>query len=104
VSTGAGIGAGFSMYNTRTFGMKLTEVLYADVALYRVISPKDVRWGTSAARNSSATATASSSAGSSRGRAIYLNAAERHKGVLDLLDRMDHCVVDVSSTTPSLLW
>jgi hypothetical protein len=35
---------------------------------------------------------------------IYLNALNWQKGVADLLDRMDHYVVYVSSITESLLW
>lgn len=105
VSIGAGSALGSSTYHTQTFGMKLAEMLGDDVALFKVISPKDVYWDTITAQHFF-----SDGYGElirwvvARPSAIYLNARRWQEGVLDLLDRMDHYVVYVSSTTPSLLW
>jgi hypothetical protein len=85
--------------------MKLADVLGGDVALFKVISPKDVYWDTITAQRFFRDGYGELIRWVvARPSAIYLNARKWQEGVLDLLDRMDHYVVYVSSTTPSLLW
>jgi hypothetical protein len=101
----AGAGVGFSAMHTMVFGGKLSDLIEPDSEIVRVLSPKDVYWETADAQRYFG--------GDYEGMiglvqqmpcSIYLNADGWREGVADLLDRVDHYVVYVSSITESVLW
>jgi hypothetical protein len=105
VASGGGGAMGFSSSHTMAFGESLRDLLPADYRIFKVMSPKDVYWETIDAQRYFG-GDYSSMIGLIRGRpgSVYLNALSWQEGVADLLDRMDHYVVYVSSITHSALW
>jgi hypothetical protein len=105
VSTGAGHAMGFSSWHTEAFGGKLRDLLQDDCTLVKVLSPKDVYWETvDAQRYFAGDYDRMIQLILQRPCSVYLNALSWQEGVADLLDRMDHYVVYVSSITASSLW
>jgi hypothetical protein len=105
VYVGGGIASGFSSLDTERFNLKVNELLSPHFHVFKVISPKDVYWETITAQryfygdydDMIHFATRST-------RSLYLNALCWKKDITDLLDRMDHFVVYVSSMTESAMW
>jgi hypothetical protein len=105
VATGAGMAMGFSSLDTQRFGWKLRELLGDTYPIFKVMSPKDVYWETvDAQRYFHGDFNGMIRLVRQRPRSVYLNALYWKEGVRDLMDRMDHFVVYVSSITESALW
>lgn len=105
VAPGGAMAIGFSSTDTAVFGEKLRRALESDARIFKVLSPKDVYWETiDAQRYFDADYDGMIRLVQQRPCSIYLNADQWRNGVSDLLDRMDHYIVYVSSITESLLW
>ena len=108
VSTGGGVAIGTSSWETAIFGQKLRDLLEPNLTIFKVLAPKDIYWDTvDASRYYHFTRLDYDGMIRSilqRPCSIYLNALHWRKGVADLLDRMDHYVVYVSSITEGVLW
>jgi hypothetical protein len=105
VSTDSGMAAGFSTWDTMEFGYGLFDLLERDARIVKVLSPKDVYWETVDAQHYfGGDYDGMIQLTLQRPCSIYLNARAWRQGVLDLLDRMDHYLVYVSSITESVLW
>jgi hypothetical protein len=105
VSAGGDVAAGFSSVNTMAFGEKLRDLLEPDLRTFKVLSPKDVYWETiDAQRYFDGDYDGMIRLVGQRPCSVYLNALSWQEGVADLLDRMDHYVVYVSSITEGVLW
>jgi hypothetical protein len=104
VAAEGGLAMGFSSTSTMAFGEKLRDLLEADSTMFKVLSAKDVYWETVEAQRYFGDY--HTLIGLVRGRpcSVYLNAVRWQEGVADLLDRMDHYVVYLSSITESVLW
>jgi hypothetical protein len=99
-----GLALGLSSMNTTAFGSKLHDLLETDARVFTVLSPKDVYWETADAQRYFGDYDRMIQFILGRPLSIYQNALCWQKGVTDLLDRMDHYVVYVSSITESVLW
>jgi hypothetical protein len=87
------------------FDTKLRELIGRQYPVFKVISPKDVFWETvDAQRYFYGDFSGMVQLIRQRPLSVYLNALAWKEGVLDLLDRMDHYVVYVSSITNGVLW
>jgi hypothetical protein len=102
-SHGSAVGAYTT--DTRQFGAALRRLLPGGCSLFTVISPMDLWWDTiDAQRYFNGDYAALQQLVAQRPASVYLNADAWQEGVADLLDRMDHYVVYVSSITESALW
>ena len=101
-STGGGMAAGLSTMDTEGFTLKLPSLL--ERRLFKVLSPKEVDWETVSAERYYDDFDAMIQWINQRPAAVYLNALHWKQGVLELIPRMDHYVVYVSSLTESALW
>ena len=102
-STGGGLAAGLSTMETEAFTLKLPSLL--ERRIFKVLSPKEVDWETvTAERYYYDDFDAMIQWINRRPAAVYLNARRWKQGVLELIPRMDHFVVYVSSLTESALW
>lgn len=105
VTTGDGLGMGFSSIDTMAFTSSLADQLSQNCQLFKVLSPKDVYWETIAAQRyfygnfGDMIPLAHCEMCS-----VFLNALYWKEGVAHLLDRMDYYIVYVSSITESVLW
>jgi hypothetical protein len=101
--TGAAVGS-YSM-DTMQFGETLRDRLGGDTRLFKVASPMDLYWETiDAQRYFDGNYPGMQRLIGQRPASLYLNARGWQGGVADLLDRMDHYVVYVSSITESVMW
>ena len=101
-STGGGMAAGLSTMDTEGFTLKLPSLL--ERRLFKVLSPKEVDWETVSSERYYDDFDAMIQGINQRPAAVYLNALHWKQGVLELIPRMDHYVVYVSSLTESALW
>ncbi len=97
-----GIAAGLSTMDTEGFTLKLPSLLQR--RLFKVLSPKEVDWETVTAERYYDNFDALIRWINRRPAAVYLNALSWKQGVLELIPRMDHYIVYVSSLTESALW
>jgi hypothetical protein len=105
LSTGGDLAMGFSSTDTFRFGATLRDLLGSDASIFKVLSPKDVYWETvDAQRYFYGDYDGMIRLIGQRPSSVFLNARGWQEGVADLLDRMDHYVVYVSSVTQSLIW
>ena len=105
LDVGGNMAMGFSSVDSSRFNGTLAKLLAQQFALFKVLSPKDVFYETAVAQsyfygNFDRVIKLAMNPFSS----IYLNALSWKEGVLNLLDRMDHFIVYVSSITASALW
>jgi hypothetical protein len=101
-SIGGGMAAGVSTMDTEGFTLKLPSLLQR--RLFKVLSPKEVDWDTVTAERYYDDFDALIQWINRRPAAVYLNALNWKQGVLELIPRMDHYLVYVSSLTESALW
>jgi len=105
LSAGGNMAVGVSSVDATQFNWKLGKLLAHDCSLFKILSPKDVYWETvDAQRHFYGDFEGMIRLAGHPMRSIYLNAARWQEGVTALLDRMDHFVVYVSSTTASAIW
>lgn len=103
-SAGGDIAAGISTWETTGFTLKLPELLGAGRGLVKVLSPIEIDRETVTAERWYDDFDAMIQWINRRPLAFYLNALHWRKRVLDLIPRMDHYIVYVSSLTESALW
>jgi hypothetical protein len=103
-ATGGDVAAGIATWDTTAFTLKLPQLLGAGHGLVKVLSPKEVDRETVTIERWYDDFDAMIQWINRRPLAFYLNALHWKKGVLDLIPRMDHYVVYVSSLTESALW
>jgi hypothetical protein len=103
-ATGGGVAAGIATWDTTAFTLKLPQLLGAGRGLVKVLSPKEVDRETVTAERWYDDFDAMIQWINRRPFALYLNALHWKEGVLDLIPRMDHYIVYVSSLTESALW
>ena len=101
-SAGGGMAAGLSTMDTTGFTLELPALLQR--RLFKVLSPKEVDSETITAERHYEDLDAMIQWIHQRPAAVYLNARRWKQGLLELLPRMDHYVVYVSSLTESALW
>ena len=101
-STGGGMAAGLSTMDTSGFTLKLPGLLQR--RLFKVLSPKEVDSETISAERYYDDFDAMIHWINQRPAAVYLNARHWKQRLLELLPRMDHYIVYVSSLTDSALW
>ena len=99
---GGGIAAGMSTWDTTGFTLDLPALL--ERPLFKILSPKEVDSETVTAERYYDNLDKMTWWISQRPAALYLNALHWRRGVLELLPRMDHFIVYVSSITESVLW
>jgi hypothetical protein len=101
-TTGVGVATGISTWDTTGFTLDLPALL--ERPLFKVLSPKEVDSETVTAERYYANLDKMIRWIRQRPAAIYLNALHWQRGVLELIPRMDHFIVYVSSITESALW
>jgi hypothetical protein len=101
-SVGGGVATGIQTMDTEGFTLELPSLLQR--RLFKVLSPKEVDWETVTAERYYNDFDALIQWISQRPAAVYLNALHWKEGVLELVPRMDHYIVYVSSLTESALW
>ena len=101
-SAGGGMAAGLSTMDTTGFTLELPALLQR--RLFKVLSPKEVDSETITAERYYEDLDAMIQWIHQRPAAVYLNARPWKQRLLELLPRMDHYVVYVSSLTESALW
>jgi hypothetical protein len=105
VYAGGGLGMGYASIDTRRFNSELGELLFSDFEIFKILSPGDLRFETiDAQKYFNGDYDGLNRCSSHPIRSIYLNAARWQADIEDLVDRMDHFVVYVSSITESVLW
>jgi len=105
VAAGGGMAVGFSSSDTQLFGSTLRDLLGGSFPIFKVMSPKDVWWETlDAQRHFADDFDGMIALIHQRPLSVYLNASSWRAGVLDLMSRMDHFIVYVSSITDSAMW
>ncbi|WP_445369535.1 hypothetical protein ACH5Y9_10260 [Methylomonas sp. BW4-1] len=97
-----GIAGGISTMDTEGFTLKLPSLLQRRI--FKVLSPKEVDWDTVTAERFYDDFDALIQWINRRPAAVYLNAQHWKQGVLELIPRMDHYIVYLSSLTESALW
>jgi hypothetical protein len=96
---------GFSSSDTERFNLELQDLIGSQFAIFKVMSPKDVYYETvDAQRYFHGSFSRMIGLIQQRMLSVYLNALAWKEGVLDLIDRMDHYIVYVSSITDSAMW
>ncbi|MGO9972717.1 MAG: hypothetical protein ACLP01_07920 [Solirubrobacteraceae bacterium] len=103
-STGGGVAADIATWDTTGFTLNLPEQVDAGRELVKVLSPKEVDLETVTAERWYDDFDAMIQWIKRRPLAFYLNALHWKEGVLDLIPRMNHYIVYVSSLTESALW
>jgi hypothetical protein len=105
VDTGSGVAMGFSSTDTIRFNHKLKELLFPDFLIFKVFSPKDIYWDAiTAERYFYGDYNDIVNFARYKMCSVFLNAAHWKEGISQLLDRMDHYIVYMSSITESVLW
>ncbi|MBN8443225.1 MAG: hypothetical protein J0M28_16225 [Thauera sp.] len=99
---GGGVAAGISTWDTTGFTLDLPALLQRP--LFKILSPKEVDSETMTAERYYENLAKMNQWISQRPAAIYLNALHWQRGLLELIPRMDHFIVYVSSLTESALW
>ena len=101
-TTGGGVAAGISTWDTTGFTLDLPALLQRP--LFKILSPKEVDSETVTAERYYENLDKMTRWINQRPAALYLNALHWRRGVLGLIPRMDHFIVYVSSITESALW
>lgn len=101
-SLGGGVAAGISTMDTESFTLDLPGLL--ERPLFKVLSPKEVDWETVTAERYYDDLDTMIQWINRRPAAVFLNALHWQRGVRELIPRMDHFIVYVSSVTESVLW
>ncbi|NTW82082.1 MAG: hypothetical protein HGB36_01760 [Chlorobiaceae bacterium] len=101
-AVGGELAAGISTMDTEGFTLKLPSFL--QLRLFKVLSPREVDWETVTAERYYGDFGKLIQWINQRPAAVYLNALHWKQGVLELIPRMDHYIVYVSSLTESALW
>jgi hypothetical protein len=101
-ATGGGVAAGISTWDTTGFTLDLPALLQRP--LFKILSPKEVDSETVTAERYYEHLDKMTRWIAARPAALYLNALHWQRGVLELIPRMDHFIVYLSSITESALW
>jgi hypothetical protein len=101
-ATGGSVAAGISTIDTTGFTLKLPSLL--ERQLFKVLSPKEIDTETVTSERYYEDFDAMIQWINQRPAAVVLNALHWKRGVLQLIPRMDHYIVYVSSLTGSALW
>lgn len=95
---------GQSTLFTMLFNGKMRKLLGKRLPYFKILSPKDVYWETADAQRDFDDLIAIADRAFLGPYSVVANGASWKQTVLDLMRRMDHYVVYVSSLTPSVLW
>jgi hypothetical protein len=101
-SIGGGMAAGLPTMETEGFTLKLPGLMKR--RLFKVLSPKEVDWETMTSERYYEDFDAMIKWINKRPAAVYLNAWHWKQRVMELIPRMDHYLVYISSLTESALW
>lgn len=103
--TGGGLAMGYASVDTARFSHQLAEHLLPGFEIFTCLSPKDLFWDTVGPQKYfHGDFDRLIQACSEPIRSIHLNANHWQADISELIDRMDHFVVYVSSITASVLW
>jgi hypothetical protein len=106
LAVGEGMAAEASSVETLRFNTTVEKLIGPDLCVFKVLSPEEAYWGTEALdrcfREPDIDAIAQKAMRPFR--SVFMNALHWQRGVLALLDPMDHFLVYVSCITPSAMW
>jgi len=106
LSLGGDMAAEASSAETLGFNETVKKLVTPELCVFKVLAPEEAYWETEALNRCflEPDIDAIAQRAMCPFRSVFLNALDWQQGVFDLLDRMDHYLVWVSSITPSAMW